>query len=67
MITVHVSPSTKRVVIEHLSTGSLDLSPEDAYSLLQRLKERQQDIYNILEREKRSKGEYIDERSSPTI
>lgn len=51
MITVHVSPSANKVYIEHTPYGNLMLSPEDAWSIYQRLKERQTDIYNLVVQE----------------
>lgn len=47
-ITVHISPSTETVSIEHLVQGNITLSPEEAYSVLQRLKERERELHALV-------------------
>lgn len=58
MILVHISPSAQTVSIEHLPQGDLVLTPEQAWSILQRLKERSSEIYEmVLQREETQKRE----------
>ena len=49
MILVHISPSAQTVSIEHLPMGDITLTPEEAWSVLQRLKERQTEIYDMVQ------------------
>lgn len=48
MIIVHISPSAETVSIEHLAHGNLVLSPEEAYSIYQRLHERRSDLHKLV-------------------
>jgi hypothetical protein len=50
MITVHVSPSEEKIYIEHTTHGTLIISPEEAWSIYQRLHERRSDIYGLVRR-----------------
>jgi hypothetical protein len=50
MITVHISPSAETVSIEHTTHGNLVLSPEEAYSIYQRLHERRSDLWKLVAR-----------------
>jgi hypothetical protein len=57
MITVHISPSAQTVSIEHVPIGDLTRTPEDAWSILQRLKERQTERGDmVLQRETQKEG-----------
>lgn len=50
MITVHISPSEEKVYVEHTTHGNLVLSPEEAYSIYQRLHERRSDLWKLVAR-----------------
>lgn len=50
MITVHISPSAETVSVEHTTHGNLVLSPEEAWSIYQRLHERRSDVWKLAAR-----------------
>ena len=56
MITVHISPSAQTISIEHLPQGNFTLTPEEAWSVFQRLKERQTEIYDMVLQRQKSKN-----------
>ena len=56
MITVHVSPFAQTVSIENLpEKQTLLLSPEDAYSIYQRLQERWSEIRDMVSERRQEK------------
>lgn len=48
MITAHISPSEEKIYIEHTTHGNLVLSPEEAWSIYQRLHERRSDLWSLV-------------------
>ncbi len=50
MITVHISLPAEKVYIEHTTHGNLTLSPEEAWSIYQRLYEHRSDIEDLVGR-----------------